>query len=598
MSNVKLEKIRKLIGQGEYLSAYDSAISQAELCSDKDEFHYLAVLALARSGATTRAQKRFDEFYFADSDNEDYAALGARLAKDLALNSINQDERVMLFKQSAEQYQSIFERTGGYYTAINAASLYKLSGDTDLAHTLANKTRELCEQEPQGHGVGEYYRLVSLAEAAVVLDDLETAKLLLIAAKEHVGNDYAAMATTRRQLALLIPAQKISFLDALTPPCVIHFCGHMMSPSNDSGRFLPKSEQAVKSAITKQLAENDIGFGYGSLANGADILFAESLLERGAKLHIILPFDMEEFIDVSVRPAGEEWTNRFYHCIDEADFVSYSCDGRYLGDNTLFHYATRLATGLALQKANNLQTTVKQMAVWDGEETTGAAGTYADIQSWQQKKYESVLLSSLNGERLPAPPIRKLEPLEFSGSQRRAHAMLFGDVKGFSKLSDEQIPSFVEQLFGALADVLQSFDTSILSTNTWGDGLFVVFEDALSASQCAIALQIAMQNIDLASIGLPSHLALRLGVHYGPIYELNDPVLHRTNYFGAHVTKTARIEPITPEGEVYVTRQLAAELALVDGNEFTTEYVGVMPTAKKYGDMPMYLLRSSQKDSV
>ena len=589
MNDVSATDIRKLIGQGEYLSAYDSAISKA----DTEEFQYLAVLSLARSGATIRAQNLFNEFGFADSDNEDYAALGARLYKDLALNSTEHNERIKLFQKSASIYQAIFERTGGYYTAINAASLYKLSGDNTLASKLANETLRLCEQEPSGKGVGEYYRLVSMAEAAIVLDELVTAKSLLTSARQHVGNDYAAIATTRRQLTLLIPEDDISFLEALTPPSVIHFCGHMISNTNDSGRFRPQAEHAIKNAIAKHLAEQDIGFGYGSLANGADILCAEALLERGAKLHIVLPFDMDEFIEVSVKPAGAEWVDRFHYCIDKANFVSYSCDGSYLGDNTLFHYATRLAMGLALQKSRNLQTTAKQIAVWDGEISTGAAGTYADIQLWQLQDRDAVLLSSVDGALLSPPAQQAITQIKLDNNQRRAHAMLFGDVKGFSKLNDEQIPAFVEQLFGTLASVLKPFDSSVLSTNTWGDGLFVVFEDALSASQCALALQVAMQNLDLANLGLPSHLALRLGVHYGPIYELNDPVLHRTNYFGAHVTKAARIEPITPEGEVYVTRQLAAELALENNRGFTTEYVGVVPTAKKYGDMPMYLLRNS-----
>jgi len=593
MNNITPKKIRKLIGQGEYLSAYDLALSHTEKVTDNEEFKYLAILALARSGATTRAKKLFDEFGFADSDNEDYAALGARLAKDLALGSTNKTERTALFEQAAKQYHDVFNLTGGYYTAINAASLYKLSDNIALAKELAKKTLTLCEEEPRAHGLGEYYRLVSMAEALLVLDDLDSAKPLLNSAREQVGNDYAAMATTRGQLSLLLPKQQTSFLSALTPPGVIHFCGHMISTTNDSGRFRPQAEQPVKNAIEKNLAKLDIGFGYGSLANGADILFAEALLQRGARLHIVLPFDMDEFIEVSVKPAGNKWVDRFHHCIDKADFLSYSCDGSYLGDNTLFHYATRLAMGLAIQKSRNLQTTVRQVAIWDGDTTIGSAGTYADIQSWQLQDNDAILLSAADGELLSPPKKQAIVYDVLDNSQRRAHAMLFGDVKGFSKLNDEQIPAFVDHLFGNLAAALKPFDASVLSTNTWGDGLFVVFKDALSASQCAIALQVAMQNLDLASVGLPSHLALRLGVHYGPIYELEDPVLHRTNYFGAHVTKAARIEPITPEGEVYVTRQLAAELALENNSGFRTEYVGVVPTAKKYGDMPMYLLRKT-----
>jgi len=580
-------KIRKLIGQGECLSAYDLASSQLEQDETDEELQYLSVLSLARSGATNLAQKLFTQFDFSGSSNEDYAALGARLSKDIALQTNN----ALQLEHAAKQYHDVFLRTGGYYTAINAASLYKLSGDHALANELAKTTLNLCEADTAGEGIGEYYRQVSMAEALLVLDDTKAAQPLLASARAYVGGDYAALATTRRQLALLIPENELQLLSILTPPGVIHFCGHMISNSNDSGRFRPQAEQTVKDAIVTQLSSLNIGFGYGSLANGADILFAEALLEHKAALHIVLPFDMDEFINISVKPADEKWLDRFHYCIDNAESVSYSCDGSYLGDNTLFHYATRLAMGLAKQKANNLETTVKQLAVWDGEITQGCAGTYADIQTWQLQNSQSILISAADGHLLSPPDKQDVISEELNNGQRRAHAMLFGDVKGFSKLNDEQIPAFVTQLFGTLASSLEVFNSSILSTNTWGDGLFVVFDDALSASECAINLQLAMQNLDLAALGLPSHLALRLGVHYGPVYELNDPVLHRANYFGAHVTKAARIEPITPEGEVYVTRQLAAELALIEHCDFTTEYVGVVPTAKKYGDMPMYLLQ-------
>ncbi len=93
------------------------------------------------------------------------------------------------------------------------------------------------------------------------------------------------------------------------------------------------------------------------------------------------------------------------------------------------------------------------------------------------------------------------------------------------------------------------------------------------------------------SSGLPDTLALRLGGHFGPVFETTDPVLHLTNYFGAHVSRTARIEPVTPPGEVYVTEQFAARLAL-EPNPYACDYVGQIPAAKSYGTMRMYHLHA------
>jgi class 3 adenylate cyclase len=73
------------------------------------------------------------------------------------------------------------------------------------------------------------------------------------------------------------------------------------------------------------------------------------------------------------------------------------------------------------------------------------------------------------------------------------------------------------------------------------------------------------------------------------VFETQDPVLKMTTYMGAHVSRTARIEPVTPPGEVYVTEQFAARLAL-EADAYNCDYVGVVPAAKDFGTMRMYHL--------
>jgi class 3 adenylate cyclase len=169
--------------------------------------------------------------------------------------------------------------------------------------------------------------------------------------------------------------------------------------------------------------------------------------------------------------------------------------------------------------------------------------------------------------------------------------MLFCDFKGFSKLTDAELPNFVTNLLGEVGKVVESYGGAVDFANTWGDGLFLVFEDPAQAARCALDLQLATSRIDLAAAGLPATMAMRIGGHLGPAYAARDPVLKRTNYFGAHVSRAARIEPVTPEGCVYVTETFAAVLGLEHGNEFTCDYVGMTAAAKKYGAMRMFLLR-------
>ncbi len=90
---------------------------------------------------------------------------------------------------------------------------------------------------------------------------------------------------------------------------------------------------------------------------------------------------------------------------------------------------------------------------------------------------------------------------------------------------------------------------------------------------------------------MPPWLALRVGAHLGPVYPIDDPVRGTPLFIGSHVSRTARIEPVTPEGSVYVTERFAAALLLATRDTFACDYVGDMPAAKDYGRLRMYRLR-------
>ena len=584
-------ELKTLIGSGEYLAAADLARRHLREHPGDDDARYWGILALARSGATRTAMTLYRDSALSVSADVDHRALGPRLLKDHAL-SLSDGDRQTALVEAARAYLKIYDETGAYYPAINAATLFALAGDPDAPVRLARECVTRVEAQATGEGLGEYFRLATLAEARILLGDTGAAHDLLARAAPFAGRDFSAMASTRRQLELLLdPDDRAALLAPLDAPTVIHFCGHMIAGANHADRRIqPGNEQAVAAAVGRAL-DDGVAAGYGSLASGADILLAEALLDRHAALHVVLPFALEEFVEVSVRGAGESWVDRFHRCLDAASSVSHACEGGYLGDDVLFHYATRMAMGLAIQKARDIRAPVRQVAVWDGVGATGPAGTAADIAFWAARGLPSTLLSADGTRQLSPPPAGSAPSWRAPTGAREAHAMLFADVKGFSKLRDEQVPAFVEQVLGSISRVLDNFHDVVLSRNTWGDGLFVVLSDAGSAARCALALQHAMSALDLAGSGLPATLSLRLGAHFGPVYRMHDPVLARDNFFGAHVSRAARIEPITPAGEVYATRQLVAELALLDDAPFTAEYVGVLPAAKDFGEFPMYLLR-------
>ena len=164
-------------------------------------------------------------------------------------------------------------------------------------------------------------------------------------------------------------------MNALGPHNVAVFSGHIFR-----GDELGAAEQDAVEAHIRQRAEeifaaHNVGIVYGALAAGTDIILAETALELGAELDVVLPFATERFIETSVKigdPPDEpgKWEKRFRAILDG----SQGARSLTLMDPTepaerdrdgYFFYAFRYAAGCALQRAAMLQTRCRLMAVSD-----------------------------------------------------------------------------------------------------------------------------------------------------------------------------------------------------------------------------------------
>jgi class 3 adenylate cyclase len=252
--------------------------------------------------------------------------------------------------------------------------------------------------------------------------------------------------------------------------------------------------------------------------------------------------------------------------------------------------------GLALLRARFLDADAFQLALWDGAPASGGVGTAVDVATWRRTGHDVVAVAPvalIDGGDHPRPTGSSVPE-----AARVIRALLIGDMRGFSKLPDELLLAFSDVVMGSFAHVLNHHGTEVEYRNTWGDALIGVLSNAQTAARCALDLQDAMEGIDLKAAGLPTHLALRLSGHVGPVFPFIDPVLGTPSFMGSHISRTARIEPVTPPGEVYVTEAFAASLELAGCNDLACDYVGHMPTAKDYGRLRMYhLLRRSQVDT-
>ena len=93
------------------------------------------------------------------------------------------------------------------------------------------------------------------------------------------------------------------------------FAGHMIdAPGRTTPRFpataVPSARQAIE-RILDSLISTPEDLAISSGACGGDLLFAQTVLVRGLRLLLPLPFEERRFLQESVSFAGKEWADAF-----------------------------------------------------------------------------------------------------------------------------------------------------------------------------------------------------------------------------------------------------------------------------------------------
>jgi len=338
---------------------------------------------------------------------------------------------------------------------------------------------------------------------------------------------------------------------------------------------------------------------YGSAACGADILCLEAMLELGGEIHITLPFPPEEFRKVSVDIVPDpSWGERFERVLEAADSVVIACEHRVEWSASSFEYANLMLTGMGRLRSQLLETSLVGLAVWNGGPAGGAGGTGDVVELWRRRgvPLEHVDMAAIRGsEPGPAAPPRGgtsgRRPPAGIGPGRPPHeikAMLFADAVGYSKFTENQITIFIDRFLGAVAALNDTTAHAPIYTQTVGDGLYFVFRNTSDAGHYALELSELVRGNDWQSYGLPTTFDIRIGVHCGPVFRCQDPVTRLPMFTGFHTSRTARIEPITPPGQVYASSAFAAVAAATGVDDLDFGYIGRTRLAKKYGSLALY----------
>lgn len=552
--------------------------------------------ALTNTGAPRNARRVLHALV--GQGHQDVETLGflGRTEKDLARSATTKSQADHHWRAALNHYQKAFESSGDPYPGINAATLSLRLGAAATAKQIAEQVVVACKTGLSNNPDQAYWDLPTLAEAHLVLGDIQTAKAHYTEAMRINGADLSAMGSMVRQARelLSIAGQATQVLDdVLAMPKIAVFAGHMVDSINrNKPRFPPNYEAALAANLAAAIPRNNIGVAYSCLANGSDILFAEALVAQGVELNVVLPMEVEAFAAFSVSTQvadASRWKQRYHNLLRLAATVTVASDGLSQAEAADLRYCNVVVLGLATLQARELGTDVQGIAVWDNE--PGLPGGTADsVALWQQAQLPIYMLKP-TGERLTDP---KPSTMDSTADERQLMAMVFADVVGYSRFTEADIKVYYQQLLPMIAELAQSVATPAVQ-QTFGDAFYFVFHEATAAAQLALSLQALFSDREtLPKLSQP--LGIRIALHAGPLLPCIDPINQHLNYTGRHTSKAARVEPVAPENQILATQQFAALAATLPDHPYEFAYVGEQVLPKNYGSERLYLLTANDSE--
>lgn len=524
----------------------------------------LSIVAYARAGALEKACAMFLAAGLERVDHDPAVlSLRGRLLKDRARAAAG-GEQVRLYHEAADAYARAGEIGGATYPLINAATLSLLAGRREQSQAFARQVLERIarnKDEPET----PYYRMATQAEARLLLGDTARARKDFARAVRLAPQAYEDHASTLRQFALILGAlgEETSWLDAHRPPRCLHFAGHMALAAG--GASLAKRIRAV-------IAGERIGFGYGALAAGADILIAEALLESGAELDIVLPAPVTLFREVSVARFGADWQARFDEIVKAVHDVRAIESPADPASPLAIRLAAEVAMGAAVMRADTLTTEALQLLILDGKQPAAhAVGGSGWIGAFWRKsgRRQSVLSAPRDRSRRAPAPRTQLR----AGSACLA-AMLRID------LSASVAQGGTVSMLQRLARALSAAPKPLIAPRWSGETLLVAFASPGHAARAALLAKAVAET------------ELRIAAHYAIVERAVDPFDRKPFLSGPATALPARMLLSVPAGAVHVSEDFAAALSAGGPrNRPHIEYVGDLPPRPACGPVRLYSLK-------
>lgn len=620
--------VRQAVSSGQLLTAIEVAKDGLHRFPDNLALRQQLALAQTQAGALEAAQAVLAEVVKDSPKDEETLSLLGRIHKELWRRAADAETGAAALQKACEFYGEAFNLKHSYYPGINLAFCLLASGDRAKALEVADKVAESCRRELAAlRDSADGWLHGTLAEALVHLGDPDGAAVhYRKAAQLFRGRwrDLASMQGQARAIAGLLkqaPTAQVRWSDIASIqrrarnlfsgpraldrdwldqcfdfPSVVVFAGHMVdAPGRAVPRFPADRESEVRAAIKAQLEAINAGIGFSSAACGADLIFCECMLERGARVNLVLPCPVDAFKLQSVSFAGPDWEKRFHAVLAAANSVLFANASEAAPSDSdpataqALVYTNRIVTGLAALQANSLTLDLHAVTVWDGKGGDSLGGTASIVSDWRRRNLDVHVIAppAIPGTvAAPAAPAAKGGPLP--DVRQEIKAVVYAELLNYRRITEAKLPLYIREFKGRVAKLLADLKIKPAVAEIWGGTHHLLFDDLEAAARFAVGFRDLVQATDWGKLGLPPDLGVTIALHAGPVFVFEDAVQARQTCIGAHVTRTARINPVTPRGQIYASQEFAALCGAEGITVVGFEFLGRVHTTRLFEDAPLY----------
>ncbi|HEY1076566.1 MAG TPA: tetratricopeptide repeat-containing protein, partial [Fontimonas sp.] len=523
---------------------------------------YLAILSLAHCGSTQRALDRYHSTQKQSlASDQDWLALEGRLFKDLARQGGAGAQ--FMYARAAESYWQAFRQTGGYFSAINAATMFMLSGDAGRAQALAREVLAQTADLPGADELERYNLLASQAEAALLLEDQDTARRALRSADTLARSHRTSRARTVQQLQLICQHLRLSktIPAVLTVPPQLFVYREQDIATGELPPIHPRSDPhfAVPGI------ELDGASAHVALLDPVDLCVVEQLIDRGVHVSLAIPGSREALsADWHARyEAG--WTMRLARMLERAGEI-HPTRGFLPGEA---RWQRQHVVGRSLGLSRHAPDGIRSQ--WLGL----IVEPVDNALRFGLKALDTTRLRAI--ERALADrhcPLSE-QPRQAGMKERRLCALLvarFGDEQA---LDDADLARLRTRVFAPLAQQLATLGAKVLLRRSQGLSLLLALDDPQTAARCAAAVaQIHQDALGAADTQARLPQEMRLLIHMAPVTVGADPLDAQAGLFGTELAFCEAHAARVPPGGVFVTEAFVAAQGLSGEATHRIEYVG------------------------